>query len=589
MQSLKFKQLLVISNPTKSANQFDFQRDLTIITADDNNFGKSTLGKLLYWSMGCEPDFDTNWKSLDCRTILKFTVGNVQYETMRYKSYICLNENGSIKIYPKITGEFSDRIGAILKFHALMPKRDTFQLETPPPAFFFVPYYIDQKKSWANAWENFTGLSQYQRWKPTIIKYHIGLLTKEHFEKEIEKYQRKHEKALIELQINKLESTLEVVSNFISEPLATIDQLKLKKMTDEIRLELVQLSDFQEKTLNELTRVEGDSSFLNSQKIMAEGIIKELEKDYLYAVEYFDDDHLECPLCGTNHDNSVVNRASILTDKQQAELQLEQIIKSLSETEQKREKLRGKLDKTRTDIDLIHSKYVIEEGEESINLNSIIENIAGNSIKENVLEMKAQELLSSKSKADAISKLTKEQNEILSNEQKEDINNLFLTTFSSYLELLNADDINTSAVASPLDYAKIVKEGGAAEGARGILAYYLTVHTLIENSENEVIAPLLIDTPNQQEQSLGNYDKILELIKKKVSPKSQIILCALKNEKLDILKDLAHVINLDDKKLLNNKQYDDVSKEFERYRLDEVITAEVIEDDHEDDSSEIVN
>lgn len=226
MQSLKFKQLLLISNSTGSANMFDFQKDLTIITADDNNYGKSTLGKLLYWSFGCDPDFDTKWGNLDCKTIIRFSIGDSQYEIMRYKSMICINLDNNISFYPKITGDYSTKIGQILGFHALMPKRDTVILETPPPAYFFVPFYIDQKKSWAAAWEGFGSLAQYQGWKSTIIKYHIGLLPKEHFDLELSKSLKKQEKEALDIAIEKLDVTLEIVSQYISEPSATIDQNK---------------------------------------------------------------------------------------------------------------------------------------------------------------------------------------------------------------------------------------------------------------------------------------------------------------------------------------------------------------------------
>ena len=64
----------------------------------------------------------------------------------------------------------------------------------------------------------------------------------------------------------------------------------------------------------------------------------------------------------------------------------------------------------------------------------------------------------------------------------------------------------------PTSYNQIVKEGGAAEGVRAILSYYLTIYKLINTYSNEVISPLVIDTPNQHEQSQKNYEKIVEAL-----------------------------------------------------------------------------
>lgn len=582
MQNLKFKQLLLISNSTKSANQFDFPSPLTIITADDNNYGKSTLAKLLLWSIGCDPSFDSTWKGLDCKTILKFSVGTKEYETMRYKGIICLKDGNDTKAYSSITGDYAKRIGEILNFYALLPKRNEIVLETPPPAYYFVPFYIDQKKSWSTAWDNFEGLMQYQSWKSTIIKYHIGLLPKRHFELEVTKYEKKQEESIVTTELNRINTTLEVVASFIPQSSSTVSQEKLDKITTEIRQDLKTLSDFQEKTLDELAKVEGDKAFLNHQKNISEKIIKELDQDYKFSIEYFEEDHIECPLCGTHHENSVVNRTSILTDKQQAENQLVEINSALGTCEVKLEKIKIQLDKARKDIDVIHSKYIIDDEEESVSLNDIIEKIAGVAIQDNVRKSKSAKLETLEGLATNIKNITTDQKDVLTKEEKDTILNDFTIIFTSYIELLNAEDINTSAIKSPLDYAKIVKEGGAAEGTRGILAYYLTIFSLINKHSDEVIAPIIIDTPNQQEQSPENYDKILESITNKMPANSQVILCALKNQKLEVIKQDANVINLSSNRLLSTEQFERISVEFDKYKIDDLIaSASANEDDNE--------
>lgn len=37
--------------------------NLNLITANDNSVGKSTLLKLIFWGLGCEPELDTTWNS----------------------------------------------------------------------------------------------------------------------------------------------------------------------------------------------------------------------------------------------------------------------------------------------------------------------------------------------------------------------------------------------------------------------------------------------------------------------------------------------------------------------------------------------
>lgn len=54
MKNLAFKRLVVASDTLKSGNQFEFNPRFNLITANDNSFGKSTLAKLLFWTLGGE-------------------------------------------------------------------------------------------------------------------------------------------------------------------------------------------------------------------------------------------------------------------------------------------------------------------------------------------------------------------------------------------------------------------------------------------------------------------------------------------------------------------------------------------------------
>lgn len=159
MLNLKFKRLLILSNSIKSANQFEFSETLNLITAVDNSVGKSTLVKLLFWGVGCEPTLDTNWDTTDSKTIVEFNVDTNDYIVKRYKNQISLKINNEDFVdYEKITGEYSQKVAEILEFKALLPNRSSGLMETPPPAFYFLPFYIDQKRSWSKAWDNFEKL-----------------------------------------------------------------------------------------------------------------------------------------------------------------------------------------------------------------------------------------------------------------------------------------------------------------------------------------------------------------------------------------------------------------------------------------------
>ncbi|MCB4760538.1 MAG: hypothetical protein LGB58_07395 [Sulfurovum sp.] len=565
MKNLHFKQLLLLSNSQKSGNLFKFKKKHNLIIADDNSVGKSTLVKLPLWALGCEPVLDTKWSTLECKVLLKFSLDGEDYSVMRHSNIIYWKKaNGKYKKYTGITGEYSKMFADLVNFKALLPNRsENAELVTPPPSFYFLPFYIDQKKSWTLAWENFENLGQFSSWKPTVIRYHIGYFTSKYFEYEEEYYKEQIKIKGLNDSIQKIDYALEVVSEHVSNKEITLDKKVFDKMTVEIQQELSILSKEQETSLGNLSSLTSDKVYVEHQKIMAEHLMEELDKDYVFSVENIQDDDVECPLCGTVHENTIVNRASILADKEQAAYQLENIIKRLNSISKKIQKQKNKINNIKIKIDDINAKYMIIDDSQDIPLNEVIEKFAYQSIDRNINNTKKEKLVNV-DKAKSIQKdIKKDQKKLLTKERKEKINNSFIDLLATYMNILDVEEINLSKIKTPLDYREIIKEGGAAEGTRGILSYYLAVFSLVDIYGEEFKAPLIIDTPNQQEQSDVNYENIINLITTKIPDGEQVILCAMENEILNDFKKNANVIKLDSNKLLSTSKYEEIKIIFD--------------------------
>jgi hypothetical protein len=163
-----------------------------------------------------------------------------------------------------------------------------------------------------------------------------------------------------------------------------------------------------------------------------------------------------------------------------------------------------------------------------------------------------------------IRQLNKEQKELQGNSHEDEIISTFRRLFVQYSELVGTADINFAVISSPLHYQKVSKEGGAAENTRAMLAYYTTVYNLIKQFGSEALAPFVVDTPNQHEQSNANYDKIIELLMGKVSD-TQVILCAMSHAQLDPYIATANVITVTTEKILLESKFEEVSEYFEPY------------------------
>ncbi|AJA17330.1 TPA: hypothetical protein ACKPW9_005085 [Pseudomonas aeruginosa] len=565
MENLVFKRLVVASDTLKSGNQFEFKPRFNLITANDNSVGKSTLAKLLFWALGGDPVLDVTWTGFDVRCLVDFSVGNQTYQAGRYGNIMFLRRpNGEWEKFPKITGAYSDAFAEIVGFEALLPSRsDSTKLETPPPAFYFLPFYVDQQRSWSHAWNGFTNLEQYAKWQKTIIEYHTGYLRPEFFTFEEKIAAQNLEKKTAEGEVRKIETAIDVVKTYVpqSRKMVTLSKGEFDILASEVSDDIAKLQAKQEDLLGTIAELQTERVYLQGQLDLAAIASSELDKDYTFSVECIEGESLLCPLCGTMHDNSSPSRASILADKDEAERQVMQINGKIERLNKELANSQKRLESTRTEIDEINSKYKslepssMPENQENASEASFLDSIASRAVQKHVQRTMETKTALIRSINSTNRSLRAEQKKLLTKEQREDLNAAFKNSLTSYLQELNAQGVNLAPVESPLDYKKIHGSGGAAESTRGILAYYMSVIRQAHKAENEAFSAIVIDTPNQQEQADFNYEKILQFLTGAVPSNAQLILCAMNRDEIKDYKREAHVIELDEQKILKETNY----------------------------------
>ncbi|WP_148244132.1 hypothetical protein [Enterobacter asburiae] len=552
MRSLTFQRLVLISDSKRLANQFSFKKRLNLITGKDNSIGKSTLAKSLLWSLGCDPIFDEEWKSNDIKSILYFTINNKEYFSCRGSHSIILGAIGDeAQRYINITGDFSKDFSDLVNFKMKLPNRGDGNLEIPPPAYYFLPFYIDQIKSWSSPWNSFENLGQYSNWKGPLIKYFTGYLKPEHFDIEENIYEYSEIKKESAHKIEKFQSAVEViVDNSVDSPIA-LDNNDFIKIQNEIKNELYDLIDYQTRLYDAQTTITSNIYDLESQYALAITSANELEEDYKFAVESIPTDNLECPLCGTLHDNSLPNRALLLSEKDSLLNEANSIASKIAELNSSLNSLNDDAQFITNEIERINKKYITDDDAvEKDLIAQVIDTISTENVSKNIkIKIDNEDLNISKANS-SIKELKKDQKKLLSTKEKEELNSSFMSKLLANIEALGSTGINLSKVKSPTDYKQLLG-GGAAEAARGLLAYQLSILQQIHGAKSCVVPPFVIDTPNQQEQAGYRYETVIKELMRSVPQDYQIILCAMENDALNEFKHDANVIELNSNRLLN--------------------------------------
>ncbi|WP_240822626.1 hypothetical protein [Pectobacterium aquaticum] len=511
---------------------------------------------------------DEEWKSNDIKSILYFTINNKEYFSCRGSHSIILGAiGGEAKKYTHITGDFSKDLSDLVNFKMKLPNRSDGVLETPPPAYYFLPFYIDQIKSWSSPWDSFENLGQYSNWKKPLIKYFTGYLKSEHFDIEENIYEYNEVKKESEEKIEKLQSAVEViVDNSADLPIA-LNNEAFSRIQEEINTELHELIDYQTRLYDAQATITSNIYDLERQYELATSSANELEEDYKFAVESIPTDNLECPLCGTLHDNSLPNRALLLSEKDSLLDEANSIASKISEFKSSLAELNEDALFATNEIERINKKYITDDNASDKGIIAqVIDTISTENVSRNIQVKIDNEDLKIRKANSSITDLRKDQRKLLSTKDKEELNSSFMSKLLGNIEALGSTGINLSKVKSPTDYKQLLG-GGAAEAARGLLAYQLSVLQQIHGANTCIVPPFVIDTPNQQEQAGHRYETVIKELMHSVPQDYQIILCAMENDALNEFKHDANVIKLNSDKLLNGLQYDSLRAEYKDIQL----------------------
>ncbi|WP_051610629.1 ATP-binding protein [Pandoraea sp. E26] len=359
MNTLKLKKLLVQSTTQSQASMFRFGSGLNLITGDDNSVGKSTLARLPLWAMGCDFNFDNDWKQHDARVILTFSVGEAKYAVARHRSTILLhkgNGEGWLR-FEKVSGAYAREFAKIVGFGALLPrKKESWVHEVPPPAYYFSAFYVDQRRGWVEPWSSFVD-HRYEAWRRPVISFHAGYHPANYYELGAEIARGQQDIAEDAQVVDKYTRAVEVLKLLAPPDELPATDAELDSAIHEIQQSMVAIKRREQRALASLSARREELEVAKVQRGIAEAAVADLEKDYDFAVNNLPEDTLVCPLCATVHDNSLLNRASILQDRQQASHQAQKLAAHQMRVEAAIANALRRLDETRQELSKLNRRF----------------------------------------------------------------------------------------------------------------------------------------------------------------------------------------------------------------------------------------
>lgn len=568
MKRLVFEKILILSYREKRAIEIIFDQKRTIIRGD-NQVGKSTLLKSLYYTFGANPSvLNDTWTKAEPITYVRFRVDDLQLGLMRYdkKKFVLVDENDNVTSHD--FSSISSKLNEYFDFKFLLNNRSGTP-EIPPPVYLFLPFYIDQDKSWYETWNAFSNLYQFTKWKKPLLDYHSGIKGNEY-------YKTKSDFDNIKVQLDETKNeifTLSKILKSIKEKLSseefsmTIEDFsneiaELLAYSEELNIEQIKLKD-------KLADLYNQKSIVTSRVRVVENSINETQKDYKFALNHVHDE-IDCPMCGAQYDNNFSERFSIAEDEEE----LEQLLIELKTALNKVNEEIKVYDKTFIEkkINFEKMQEILNQKKSDIKLSDLIENEGKKKVKEifqqeqNSIYTKIGEATSKyDSLEDKLKRINKD-----GESKKQSIMTKYRSGLRKFLLDLNIDVEKTSKGIFERMDSKIKEQGSNLPRAH--LAYYFSILHVMNQYSTSTYFPIVIDSPNQQEQDKDNLRAILSFIEKNQPSDSQLILGLVEN--IDNTVRGSEIILPEKYSLLQKTQFNDVYNE-----LRPILDASVFNDD----------
>ncbi|ABK06976.1 MULTISPECIES: hypothetical protein [Burkholderia cepacia complex] len=563
MSALIFKQLFVQSTSQKLAGRFRFEPGLNLITGDDNSIGKSTLVRLPLWTLGCDFDFDTLWAPFDARTILEFEVDGRTYLAARHRNQIRLKVGEEPwTVYHSTSDAYEQAFASIVQFGAVLPRRkEKWIHEVPPPACYFSAFYVDQRRGWTEPWGSFV-IHKYEDWRRPVINFHVGYHSAAYFEVGAEIAKGLQHIDADQGLIEKYGRAVEVLTLLAPpEELPTTDA-ELDSAIADIQNSMVAVKRREQRALSVLRAKHEELEITKVQRGIAQAAVDDIEKDYDFASTQLRDDVLVCPLCGTLHDNTLLERASLLQDRAQAEQQVASLTATQSKIEAAIETTLRRLDAVREELAKLNRRF--KRLDKDVTVKSILETMGTDSVRRRAEEVTTTARLRLRANKKTLAEQRAAQSELIEDGKEESINAYYQSELAGLCDTLRLSPAFDVRTALPTGYRELAVSGGGADSSRMQLAYHLTMHRLIRHFKTEVLAPLILDTPNQQDQGALNYGLVSEELKRRATKDTQLFVCATRHAAMQTLEKDSTVIELDENRLLSTELYERLQAGFVR-------------------------
>lgn len=548
MSAFRFLRLRLVSNKDRKAREIRFHPNVTVIQGE-NSTGKSSVVRSLFRTFGAEPaDPSERWSSSDVKSAVDFELNQRTYTLLRDGGTYALFDGDARKpeVFTRVTTGLGPRLARLFSF-GLQLKARGGEPSIPPPAFFFLPFYIDHERSWSAPWAGFINLGQFEDWRRDVAEYHAGLRPSEYYQRKAAKKQYESDREQPRAQLASMKLARERVAEHL-------DSANLPLMIDQYRDELNELvaesNKLRETEQSFRAQLVGATSRIKlaeQQLTIVQRAELELQRDYDFATFQVPGEALDCPLCGQHYENSFAQRFSLASNQQRCSEIASDVRTDIDRA--RKEEERAKAEVVRVEAQARRVRDVLAKSRDGTTLDDVVRS-AGRRELRSAFSKELETLEATLGEIESKIEEARVRMARFDDPQRQD------TILEYYREQMRTGLQAMQVFDVPANHYKKLVPSIRAQGSekpRAVLAYFMAFLRVTVEHADHALAPVVIDSPNQQDQDPANLAGMLSFIRQRHPESLQLILAAVD---AGHAADGAAVITLDEKYgLLNEKAY----------------------------------
>jgi phage host-nuclease inhibitor protein Gam len=514
-----YKTLWLVSARDESARKQLFSQKTLLL--GPNGTGKSRVVKNLYWVFGCKTrKRDAGTWDPDTVAALEFTYRDNDYMVVRDgKRLGMFGADDHLLFSAENMSAWSKELGAFFGFELRLKRPQTTAFSQAGPEYMFMPFYMDQDGSWGAGWETFEQLTQFSEWKGATFESFIGMRPNAYFQAKYLSTEIGERVSERRKELEAQRSAFKRVQDVLPKNLPSLNFAAFRSELAELGRKATKLQQEQVRIRGQLLGLVNTREKVLSELKIALSAYNELKGDFSYLTDRAGE-AIECPTCGTVHENSFHARILLSSDTESLGGLIMELRTQADDLSGKEANFRGSLrlvERSIAELDKLQqerrAKLKLEEvlaSQSKRTLDTAFQRVSGD------LSSAVKKLETEKAKADAEVKKYEDPERLV------DVRTYFSAQVSSLSNLVDVP--LDEQIGEPKPGARA--QSGGSSAPRSMLAVHLAM--LATNAEwgDSPLFPFVVDTPQQSGQDDPNLTKMVEVLGRAAGVHHQVILAA---------------------------------------------------------------